>query len=118
MRENVLVIGSAGFIGSHVNILGTIMGQSLLRLWVKKGVKLHFVAEEPRGVLLVHEAILRAFLTQEFVNNRMLNRPFVKKVCTSLWRTCIKRMLLCLNSCFVGQKRRYSTFNKCLGSEF
>jgi hypothetical protein len=79
MRENVLVIGSAGFIGSHVNIPGTIIGQSLLRLWVKKRVKLNFVAEEPRGVLRVNEATLRAFLTQEFVNNRMLNRPFVKK---------------------------------------
>jgi hypothetical protein len=118
MRENVLVTGGAGFIDSNVNILGTTMGQSLLRLWVKKGVSLHFVAEERGGVLLVHEATLRAFLTQEFVNNRMLNLPFVNKVCNSLWRTCIKRMLLCLNSCFVGRKRRYSTFNKFLGSEF
>jgi hypothetical protein len=104
MHENVLVAGSAGFIGSHMNIPGTIIGQSLLRLWMKKGVKPHFVAEERRGVLRVHEATLRASLTQEFVNNSMLNRPFVKKVCTSLWRTCIKRMLLRLNSCFVGKK--------------
>jgi len=37
MRENVLMTGSTGFIGSHVNILGMTIGQSLLRLWVKKG---------------------------------------------------------------------------------
>jgi hypothetical protein len=118
MRENVLMTGSTGFIGSHVNILGTTMGQSLLRLWMKKRVKLHFATEERGGVLLVHEATLRAFLTQQFVNNRMLNRPFVNKVYSSLWRACIKRVLLCLNSCFVGQKRRYLTLNKFLGSEF
>jgi hypothetical protein len=118
MRENVLVTGDAGFIGSHMNILGTTMGQSLLRLWVKKGVSLHFATVERGGVLLVHKATLRAFLTRQFVNNRMLNLSFVNKVCNSLWRVCIKRVLLCLNSCFVGQKRRYSTFNKFLGSEF
>jgi hypothetical protein len=118
MRENVLMTGNTGFIGSHVNILGTTMGQSLLRLWVKKLVKLHFVAEERRRVHRVHEATLRAFLTQQFVNNRMLNLPFVNKVYSSLWRACIKRVLLYLNSCFVGQKRRYLTFNKFLGSEF
>jgi hypothetical protein len=85
VRENVSMTGSTGFIGSHVNILGTTMGQSLLRLWMKKGVKLHFVAEERRGVHRVHEAILRAFLTQTFVNNRMINLLFVNKVCNSLW---------------------------------
>jgi hypothetical protein len=118
MRENVLMTGSTGFIGSHVNIVGTTMGQSLLRLWMKKRVKLHFVVEERRRVHRVHEATLRAFLTQQFVNNRMLSRSFVKKVYSILWRACIKRVLLCLNSCFVGQKRRYLTLNNFLGSEF
>jgi hypothetical protein len=60
MRENVSMIGGAGLIGTHVNILGAAIGQSLLRPLVKKRVGLRLAAEWCRRVLRVHEATLRS----------------------------------------------------------